>query len=63
MLDKDQIAAASRTLHQHWCAGTKLKGLESALRPRDRHEGYAIQAEIETYLVAKTVRLEDRRHQ
>jgi len=47
MLDKDQIAAASRTLHQHWRAGTKLNGLDPALRPRDRREGYAIQAEIE----------------
>ena len=47
MLDKVQIATASRTLHQHWRAGTKLKGLESAQRPGDRREGYAIQAEIE----------------
>ena len=47
MLDKEKIAAASRTLHQHWRAGTKLKALDSAMRPRDRHEGYAIQAEIE----------------
>jgi len=47
MLDKDQIVAASRTLHHHWRAGTKLKGLDCALRPRDRREGYAIQAEIE----------------
>ena len=47
MLDKDQIAGASRVLHQHWRAGTKLDGLASALRPRDRLEGYAIQAELE----------------
>jgi 2-keto-4-pentenoate hydratase len=47
MLDKDQIAAASRALHQHWRAGTKLNGLDPALRPRDRIEGYAIQAELE----------------
>ncbi|MBV8577649.1 MAG: hydratase, partial [Acetobacteraceae bacterium] len=47
MLDKDQIAGASRVLHQHWRAGTKLNGLDGALRPRDRIEGYAIQAEIE----------------
>ena len=39
-----QIAAASRILHDHWRAGTKLAGLEPALRPRDRAEGYAIQA-------------------
>jgi 2-keto-4-pentenoate hydratase len=49
MLDKNQIAAASRTLHDHWRAGTKLEGLEAPQRPRDRAEGYAIQAEIETY--------------
>jgi 2-keto-4-pentenoate hydratase len=47
MLDKNQIAAASRTLHQHWRAGTKLGGLDPQLRPRDRRDGYAIQAEIE----------------
>jgi 2-keto-4-pentenoate hydratase len=48
MLDKDQIAAASRTLHGHWRAGTKLNALEPSQRPRDRAEGYAIQAAIET---------------
>jgi 2-keto-4-pentenoate hydratase len=47
MLDKDQIAAASRTLNDHWRAGTKFGGLEAALRPRDRADGYAIQAAIE----------------
>jgi 2-keto-4-pentenoate hydratase len=47
MLDKDQIAAASRTLNDHWRAGTKFAGLEAALRPRDRADGYAIQAAIE----------------
>jgi 2-keto-4-pentenoate hydratase len=49
MLDKNQIAAASRTLHQHWQAGTKLGGLEPRFRPRDRAEAYAIQAAIEAY--------------
>src|SRR5512143_1941095 len=49
MLDKDQIAAASRTLHDRWRAGTKLAGLEARLRPRDRSEAYAIQAAIENY--------------
>jgi len=53
MLDKDQIAAASRTLHDHWRAGTKLDGFETALRPRDRAEGYAIQAAIENYASGK----------
>src|SRR5215468_7052588 len=47
MLDKDQIAAASRTLHGHWRAGTKLKALDPSERPRERKEAYAIQAEIE----------------
>ena len=47
MLDGHQIAAASRTLRDHWRAGTKLAALDPAMRPRDRIEGYAIQAEIE----------------
>jgi len=49
MLDPHQIAAASQTLHDHWRGGTKLAGLEARLRPRDRAEGYAIQAAIEKY--------------
>jgi 2-keto-4-pentenoate hydratase len=49
MLDKNQIAAAARTLHDHWRAGTKLANLEALLRPSDRAEGYAIQAEIENH--------------
>jgi 2-keto-4-pentenoate hydratase len=49
MLDKDQIAAASRTLSDHWRAGTKLSNLQAAQRPRDRGEGYAIQAAIESF--------------
>jgi 2-keto-4-pentenoate hydratase len=47
MLNNDQIAAASRTLNGHWRAGTKLGGLETSQRPRNRAEGYAIQAAIE----------------
>jgi hypothetical protein len=35
MLDQNQIAAASRILHDHWRAGTKLEGLKTSLRPRD----------------------------
>jgi 2-keto-4-pentenoate hydratase len=46
MLDEDQITAASRTLLEHWRAGTKLANLEASLRPRDRTEAYAIQARI-----------------
>jgi 2-keto-4-pentenoate hydratase len=52
MLDNNQIAAASRTLHDHWRAGTKFGGLEPSQRPRDRAEGYAIQAAIEQYSAA-----------
>jgi 2-keto-4-pentenoate hydratase len=47
MLDQDQIAAASRTLHHYWRAGTKLGALEPSQRPRDRADGYAIQALLE----------------
>jgi 2-keto-4-pentenoate hydratase len=47
MLDRDQIVAASRTLHGHWRVGTKLPDLEHSMRPHDRLEGYAIQAELE----------------
>ncbi|THD71019.1 MAG: hydratase [Bradyrhizobium sp.] len=49
MLDQHQIAASSRTLHDHWRAGTKFGGLEPSQRPHDRAEGYAIQAAIEQY--------------
>ena len=48
MLDENQMAA-SRILHEHWRAGTKLAGLEGALRPRSRAEAYAIQGRIENY--------------
>ncbi|OKO84842.1 fumarylacetoacetate hydrolase family protein [Bradyrhizobium sp. AS23.2] len=47
MLDKDQIAAASRVLVQHWHAGTKLDALAANLRPQSRAEGYAVQAGLE----------------
>jgi len=46
MRDRDQIAAASRTLRGHWHAGTKFSGLDPSQRPRNRAQGYAIQAEI-----------------
>ncbi|MBR1131244.1 2-keto-4-pentenoate hydratase [Bradyrhizobium iriomotense] len=48
MLEKDQIAAASRVLFRHWRDGTKLDALEARLRPQNRTEGYAIQAGLET---------------
>jgi len=46
-MDKDQIAAASRTISGHWRAGTKLGALDPAQCPKSRGEGYAIQAELE----------------
>lgn len=46
MLDKDRNAAAAKTLHDHWRAGTKLANLEASIRPRDRAEGYAVQAAL-----------------
>ena len=49
MLDKNAITAASKTLHDHWRAGTKFSGLDQSLRPRDRIQAYAIQAGIEKY--------------
>jgi 2-keto-4-pentenoate hydratase len=53
MLDRNQIAAASRTLSDHWRAGTKLANLDVPQRPRDRAEGYAIQAGIENFSAGK----------
>lgn len=47
MLDNNQIAAAAKVLHDHWRAGTKLGALYSVMRPRDRAEGYAVQAALE----------------
>lgn len=49
MLDENAIEAASRTLHDHWRAGTKFAGLDEGLRPRDRVDGYAIQGKIEKH--------------
>src|SRR5689334_6919022 len=49
MLDEKAIEAASKTLRDHWRAGTKFAGLDNGLRPRDRIEAYAIQAAIEKY--------------
>ncbi|MFN5276101.1 2-keto-4-pentenoate hydratase [Bradyrhizobium sp.] len=47
MPDNNQIAAASNVLSEHWRAGTKLGALDSAMRPRDRAEGYSVQAGLE----------------
>lgn len=46
MLDKDQIAAASQVLVQHWRDGSKLDALETRLRPQNRTDGYAVQAAL-----------------
>ena len=46
MLDNDKIAAAARTLSDHWRAGTKLETLDASIRPRGRAEGYAVQAAL-----------------
>jgi 2-keto-4-pentenoate hydratase len=47
MLDARQIAAASATLRDQWRHGTKLANLPSSVRPHERADGYAIQAELE----------------
>ena len=49
MLDRQQIASASQTLHDHWRAGTKLDALDAWMRPQDSVEAYAIQAAIERF--------------
>jgi 2-keto-4-pentenoate hydratase len=49
MLERNQIVAASQTLHDNWRAGTKLAALEEWYRPYNRAEGYAIQAAVEKY--------------
>ncbi|MGH6678100.1 MAG: 2-keto-4-pentenoate hydratase [Bradyrhizobium sp.] len=52
MLDDKQIADASCVLHDNWRAGTKIESLGDAARPRDRAEGYAIQAALATFSAA-----------
>ncbi|HEV7877624.1 hydratase [Bradyrhizobium sp.] len=49
MLDKTQTAGAARTLYDHWQAGTKIRDLSPSQRPRDRADGYAIQAAMQGY--------------
>ena len=53
MLDKDKIAAAAKTLSDHWRAGTKLESLDASIRPRDRAEGYEIQAALASHTPGK----------
>src|ERR1041385_789613 len=49
MLDEHQVTAAARTLYDHWQAGSKIADLDASQRPRDRTEGYAIQAAMQGY--------------
>jgi 2-keto-4-pentenoate hydratase len=49
MLDNKAITAASTKLHDSWRAGSKIANLDEPLRPRDRNEGYAIQAALENH--------------
>jgi 2-keto-4-pentenoate hydratase len=46
MLASDKIAAAAKTLSDHWRAGTKLGNLDESIRPQNRADGYAIQAAL-----------------
>jgi 2-keto-4-pentenoate hydratase len=46
MLDNNHIAAAAKTLSDHWRTGSKLDNLDASMRPKDRAEGYAIQAAL-----------------
>ncbi|GAN77433.1 2-keto-4-pentenoate hydratase [Acidisphaera rubrifaciens] len=43
----DPAQAAADLLWEHWQAGTRIDALPPALRPRDRAQGYAIQARQE----------------
>lgn len=47
MLNLDAVRAASDFLFEKWTALERIDQLPEPLRPASRHEGYAIQAEIE----------------
>ena len=53
MLANDKIAAAAKTLNEHWRAGTKFESLDAAIRPRDRLDGYAVQATLANLTTGK----------
>jgi 2-keto-4-pentenoate hydratase len=53
MFDTDKIAAAAKTLSDHWRAGTKCEALDASIRPRDRAEGYAVQAALAGHSTGK----------
>ena len=63
MLDKNAIAAASRTLHDHWRAGTKFSGLDAIAAAARPHRGLRDPGRDREIFVRKSVRLEDRGHQ
>jgi 2-keto-4-pentenoate hydratase len=45
-LDRERARQAASLLLRHWRNGTRLDALPEDLRPADRAEGYAIQAEL-----------------
>ena len=53
MLDNDKIATAAKILNDHWRAGTKFESLDASIRPKDREEGYAIQAALANHSAGK----------
>jgi 2-keto-4-pentenoate hydratase len=53
MLDDAKIAAAAKTLNDHWRAGTKLESLDASIKPKDRAEGYAVQAALAGHSTGK----------
>src|ERR1051326_5265064 len=44
MLNRQDINAAAQALYDAWQTGSKLRELARPQRPRDRAEGYAVQA-------------------
>src|SRR5580765_4836078 len=49
MTHRLDVTEAARVLHEHRQAATKLTALAPGLRPRDRAEGYALQAALASY--------------
>src|SRR6185436_11767835 len=49
------INAAAKPLYDHWRAGSKLRELPPAQRPRDRAEGYAIAAAMARHFAGTPV--------
>jgi 2-keto-4-pentenoate hydratase len=48
-MNQEQMQAACDLLYRNWRAQTRIDALPAALRPRDRAEGYDVQAFIEGY--------------